>query len=54
LRIDGKVLSKATKLADGSFELDYEGLEFRIKVVADAVQTHNGEEAMTSAWGHTI
>ena len=54
LRIDDKVLSKATELADGGFELDYEGLKFQIKVVADAVQTHNGEEAMTGAWGHTI
>lgn len=36
---------------DGAFE--YEGVTFHVKAVADAVQQHNGDKAMTSAWGRT-
>lgn len=39
--IDGKSISK------------YEGVTFRLEAVADAVQTHNGTQAMTGAWGRT-
>ena len=53
LTINGKVVTSVTKLADGSEEFDYEGVKFRIKAVADAVQTHNATDAMTSAWGRT-
>ncbi len=38
-----------TAVSSGTYS--YEGAYFHIKVVADAVQTHNGEQAMTSAWG---
>ncbi len=31
----------------------YDGAVFQIDVVADAVQTHNGEDAMTYVWGRT-
>lgn len=30
---------------------DYDGLEFVLRVDVDAVQTHNSEDAMMSAWG---
>ena len=53
LTINGKVVTAVSQLADGTNEYDYEGLKFRIKAKVDAVQTHNGEEAMTSAWGRT-
>ena len=33
--------------------LAYKGRTFEIKAVADAVQTHNAEDAMTGAWGRT-
>lgn len=46
--IDGAV---ATAIEGG--EYDYDNVSFHIKVTADAVQTHNGKEAMTSAWGRT-
>ena len=40
---------------DGSMTIctiyDYDGLHFVIEVEADAVQTHNAQSAMTSAWG---
>lgn len=40
-----------TKAIDGVY--DYDNVSFHVKVTADAVQTHNGSEAMTSAWGRT-
>lgn len=43
--------SVATAMSNGTYQ--YENVNFHIKVTADAVQTHNGTEAMTSAWGRT-
>lgn len=43
ITIDGEVAKKYA----------YANAQFHIKVTADAVQTHNGTEAMTSAWGRT-
>ena len=48
ITISGKTV---TAMSDGVY--DYEGLKFRIKATVDAVQTHNAEDAMTSAWGRT-
>ena len=53
ITIDKQVLSPVTKSASGDV-YDYNGVKFRVKAVADAVQTHNGTAAMTSAWGRTI
>ena len=39
------------KVATG--EYSYEGVEFQLKAVVDAVQTHNGNDAMVGAWGQT-
>ena len=47
LTISDKVLTE--KAADGS--LMYKGCKPEIKVVVDAVQTHNASDAKTSAWG---
>lgn len=52
IRINSKVLTAATAGSDGE-TLDYEGLKFHVEATADAVQTHNGDAAMTSAWGRT-
>lgn len=41
----------ATAISNGNY--DYNNIKFHVKVTADAVQTHNGDEAMTSAWGRT-
>lgn len=41
----------ATAMSNGDYE--YKDVRFHIKVAADAVQTHNGTEAMISAWGRT-
>ena len=43
--------SVATAMSGGSYQ--YKGVKFNVKAVADAVQTHNGEQAMQSAWGRT-
>ena len=47
ITISDKVLT--AKAADGS--LMYKGCKPEIKVVVDAVQTHNASDAKTSAWG---
>ena len=59
LRIDPAVLTKVTetvtedengyKTIETSY--DYDGYQFRIEAEADAVQTHNAEDAIKSAWG---
>lgn len=33
---------------------DYDGVEFRIEAEVDAVQTHNAEDAIWSAWGRRV
>lgn len=33
---------------------DYDGVQFRIKAEVDAVQTHNAEDAIRSAWGRSV
>ena len=48
LTIDSAV---ATAVSGGDYS--YDNVQFHVKVTADAVQSHNGEEAMTSAWGRT-
>ncbi len=52
LTIDSAVLTAVTKDA-GKNKYDYKNVQFRIKATVDAVQTHNGTDAMTSAWGRT-
>lgn len=53
LRIDPTVATIVTKNNTG-VSYDYQGLEFRIKVDVDAVQTHNAEDAILSAWGKNV
>lgn len=42
----------ARKIIEGE-TYKYDGTSFYIKATVDAVQTHNGQEAMTGAWGRT-
>ena len=42
----------ARKIIEGD-TYKYDGASFHIKATVDAVQTHNGQEAMTGAWGRT-
>ena len=32
----------------------YDGVQFRLKVEVDAVQEHNAEDAILSAWGRKV
>ncbi len=34
-------------------EYQYDGQAFQIEIQADAVQTHNSEDAIYAAWGHS-
>lgn len=47
-RINDALRAQDGLLADG------EGIKFQVKVCVDAVQTHNGEDAVLSAWGRTV
>lgn len=51
--VDQLTIDSSVADAISGGEYDYEHVNFHIKVTADAVQTHNGTEAMTSAWGRT-
>lgn len=51
-----KVTRTFEKTAEGTVvttTYDYDGVKFVIEAEADAVQTHNAEDAITSAWGVT-
>lgn len=43
---DGRTVTRTT--------YDYNGVEFRLEVEANAVQTHNAEDAIISAWGRQV
>lgn len=46
LQVDGKTVTRTT--------YDYNGVEFRLEVEANAEQTHNAEDAIISAWGRDV
>lgn len=60
LTIDGKVAQNVTKVPvegkPGCFTItyDYDGYEFCLDVQVDAVQDHNAEDAILSAWGRKV
>jgi hypothetical protein len=51
--VDSICIDSAVQTAISNGNFDYENVEFHLKVTTDAVQTHNGTEAMVSAWGRT-
>lgn len=54
LTIKNEVINAVTKLAGEDKEhFAYEDVNFKVKVVVDAVQTHNEQDAMIGAWGRT-
>lgn len=53
LRINPTVATIISK-DGGNVSYDYQGLEFRIKVDVDAVQTHNAADAILSSWGREV
>lgn len=54
IRIDGEVASEVTVETKGdtiTTVYKYDGVEFHVDVEVDAVQTHNAQDAIRSAWG---
>lgn len=61
LMIDGSIAQKVTQketTVNGRTEIvttyDYDGVQFWIEVEVDAVQEHNAEDAIWSAWGRRV
>lgn len=56
--INEDVLRKVSESNDGAGNItttyDYAGKKFQLKVVVDAVQTHNADDAIWSAWGRRL
>ncbi len=54
IRIDGEVAAEAKIETKGNVittTYKYDGVEFHVDVEVDAVQTHNAQDAIKSAWG---
>lgn len=54
IRIDGALSAEATIETNGdtiTTTYKYDGVEFHVDVEVDAVQTHNAQDAIKSAWG---
>lgn len=58
IRISQEIRDKMTETTETAgatttttYTYEYDGYSFRVKVSAEAVQTHNGADAVKSAWG---
>lgn len=54
IQIDGRLALEVTVETKGNIittTYKYDGVEFHVDVEVDAVQTHNAQDAMRSAWG---
>ena len=54
IRIDESVAQQVNKQVDGNtirYTYKYDGYSFHVDAEVDAVQTHNAQEAIKSAWG---
>lgn len=61
LTVDSSIADKVTKTTtteNGSTVItttyDYDGVQFRVEAKVDAVQDHNGQDAIWSAWGRRV
>lgn len=57
IRIKEEIAKKVTKVVDGDtikYVYDYDGYTFTLDAEVDAVQTHNAQEAIKSAWGVNV
>lgn len=52
LTISPEILDIVT--SDKDIRYDYQGCKFKVEVDVDAVQTHNAEDAIRSAWGKDV
>ena len=54
IKIDGQVAQEARIEEEGNVITTiykYDGVEFHVDIEVDAVQTHNAQDAIKSAWG---
>ena len=54
IRVDESIAQDVTKQVDGNtirYTYKYDGYSFHVDAEVDAVQTHNAQEAIKSAWG---
>ena len=54
IRVNESIAQDVTKKVDGNtirYTYKYDGYSFHVDVEVDAVQTHNAQEAIKSAWG---
>ena len=62
LTLDGDIIKKVTQTRDPetgtpatiTTTYDYDGYSLCLKATVDAVQTHNGQDAVKSAWGRNV
>lgn len=57
IEIDGEIAQHMRIVEDGNtirYEYKYDGYTFSIDAEVDAVQTHNAEDAIKSAWGVSV
>lgn len=57
IRIHEDIAKKVNKVVDGDkikYVYDYDGYTFTLDAEVDAVQTHNAQEAIKSAWGVNV
>ena len=53
IRVNPDVLYKLKSAQDQQDDYLYQNMKFNLDATVEAVQTHNGEDAMISAWGRT-
>ena len=54
IRVNESIAQDVTKQVDGNtirYNYKYDGYSFHVDAEVDAVQTHNAQEAIKSAWG---
>ena len=61
MTVNGVVAAKVSQVVEinGKYKTiktiyEYDGVQFGVEVEADAVQTHNAEDAIWSAWGRRV
>lgn len=57
LKVDQSVTAKVTQRQEGNKIIttyDYDGVQFCLEAAVDAVQEHNAEDAIWSAWGRRV
>lgn len=57
IKIDDAVMTKVSEVQEGNttvYKYAYDGYQFVLEAEADAVQTHNAQDAIKSSWGKDV